>query len=147
MGRTDPIRLCSAAVKSLADEKRRLCASGSEGPASGTVWVCCSASICRRCSTRRRNRYASSNARTSSRGSKSSSRSARSALSMLGSCKNGLRAPWISCSVCTMNSMSRMPPRPSFTSRSSFSGPTTSRSMRCLIFAISSSRSGVALFG
>src|SRR5213594_459254 len=30
-----------------------------------------------------------------------------------------------------MNSMSRIPPRPSFTSRSSFAVPTMSRSMRC----------------
>src|SRR4029077_4809278 len=72
MGRTDPIRVWSAAVKSLADEKRGLCASRLSGTgSSGTVWVCCSASICRRCSKRRRNRYALSSGRNSSRGEES----------------------------------------------------------------------------
>ena len=148
IGRTARIFSCSAAVKSSLDEKRRLSARRRKASGSrGTTCVCCSASICKRCSTRRRNRYVLSNVSTSLVGRRSNSRSARSALSILGSCRNGCRAAWINCSVCTMNSMSRIPPRPSFTSRSRFAVPTMSRSMRCLMCAISSSKSRVVLFG
>ena len=46
---------------------------------------------------------------------------AGNAFSVLVSWRNALRAPCTSCSACTTNSISRMPPAPSLTFRSRFS--------------------------
>ena len=86
---------------------------------SGSVCVCCSSQSWSRCSTVRRKRYASSNG-PASRGSTypavTSWASATRVFDdrIVGSCR-----PWTSWSSWTANSMSRIPPRPRFSSRSS----------------------------
>ena len=67
-------------------------------------------------------------------------RRARRASARTRSC--GWCRPWTSCSSCTANSTSRIPPRPSFTSREPSPRRATSRSARALSSRICSIASG-----
>ena len=83
---------------------------------SGSVWVWRSATICSRCSTRRRKRYAAISSPAARMPSRRPRASNRSAATVPGTRSAGSRPPHTSCSVCATNSISRMPPWPSFTS-------------------------------
>ena len=86
---------------------------------SGNVCVWCSSTSCRRCSTVRSHMYAVSSARASDVRDVAARRELLERFERRSANGSTDRArPCTSCSSCTANSMSRIPPGPRFTSRS-----------------------------